>query len=54
MGPGIAPPFQEDFNRDLFRAGLVTDDPADNACNALVMCAKDLTKQLIVTKPHVG
>src|SRR5437867_3298180 len=54
MGLRIPPPFQKDFNRDLLRAGLVMDDPADNASNALIMCTKDLFQRFTIPDPHLG
>jgi hypothetical protein len=54
LGLRIPPPLQKDLNRNLLRAGLVMDDPADNAGNALIMCAKDLVQHFMIPNPHLG
>lgn len=39
---GFSPPLQDDFNCEFLRAGLVMDDPADNAGDARIVRVEDV------------
>src|ERR1700730_6210287 len=50
----IPPPLQKDFHRQFLRAGLVMNDPANDAGNALIVSTKNRIQSFGVGDFHLA